>query len=135
MKIIVDTNIWISYFISKSFNELIDILLNDYFEIAFSNELLNEIKEVTSRKKFEKMLDKEKVDELINIIISRCNFFITPGLSNVCRDENDNFLLSLAETFKADYLVTGDYDLLDMGSHKSTKIVNWPSFLEILKKR
>jgi len=43
MKVIFDTNIWISYFICKSFNELTDILLNRDFEIVISEKLLFEI--------------------------------------------------------------------------------------------
>ncbi len=35
----------------------------------------------------------------------------------------DDFLLSLCQIGKADYLVTGDNDLLDLAGYKETKII------------
>ena len=69
MKIIIDTNIWISFFISKSFNKLREILLNNSIEIIFSVELSEEIKSVINREKFKKEINKENVDEILNQII------------------------------------------------------------------
>ena len=48
----------------------------------------------------------------------------------VCRDPKDNFLLSLAKDGKADYLITGDKDLLDIGSFGKTRIVLLAKFIE-----
>ena len=42
---------------------------------------------------------------------------------NHCRDQKDNFLLSLAIDSDADYLVTGDNDLLELEEIKGTKIL------------
>ena len=52
-------------------------------------------------------------------------FPTTPVASTVelCRDPKDNFLLSLALDGQADYLVSGDEDLLVLGSVGSTSIV------------
>ncbi len=40
-----------------------------------------------------------------------------------CRDIKDNFLLNLAIDSNADYLVTGDSDLLELKSIRDTRIV------------
>ena len=55
--------------------------------------------------------------------------------SNVklCRDSKDNFLLNLAIDSEADYLVTGDLDLLDLNLIMNTKIINWSTFLKEMK--
>lgn len=48
---------------------------------------------------------------------------------NLCRDPKDNFLLGLAFDGKADFLITGDDDLLEIGSFYQTKIIAWSSFV------
>ena len=132
MKIIIDTNIWISFFISKSFNKLREILLNNSIEIIFSVELSEEIKSVINREKFKKVINKEIVDEILNLIILRCRFYNIQQSVDLCRDKNDNFLLELANISKADYLITGDYDLLDMCRYRGTEIIKWKNFIEKL---
>ena len=49
------------------------------------------------------------------------------------RDKKDNFLLSLAVDGNADFLVTGDSDLLILKKIKKTKIVSWSNFLIYIK--
>jgi predicted nucleic acid-binding protein len=49
----------------------------------------------------------------------------------LCRDPKDNFLLNLAIDSKADYLVTGDDDLLILDRVENTKIIKMKDFLEI----
>jgi len=49
------------------------------------------------------------------------------------RDANDMYLLSLAETVQADFILTGDKDLLTLQSYRQTKIVTYSMFIaEIL---
>ena len=50
---------------------------------------------------------------------------------DTCRDKEDNFLLALAKDGKADYLITGDKDLLVIESFGKTKITNVTDFLKI----
>jgi len=52
---------------------------------------------------------------------------------DACRDFKDNFLLSLAVDGKADYLLTGDNDLLALNPFKDTLIVTFSAFLEKIK--
>ena len=47
------------------------------------------------------------------------------------RDVNDNFLLSLSNDSEADYLITGDVDLLVLKETGKTKILLLRDFLEI----
>ena len=49
---------------------------------------------------------------------------------SICRDKKDNFLLSLAVDGKADYLITGDADLLELEKMGSTKIITLKKFIE-----
>ncbi|MDX2188466.1 MAG: putative toxin-antitoxin system toxin component, PIN family [Bacteroidota bacterium] len=50
------------------------------------------------------------------------------------RDPKDNFLLDLIDFSKADYLVTGDKDLLEHNPFKSAKILTPAEFeIQLLK--
>ena len=49
--------------------------------------------------------------------------------TNICRDKKDNFLLALCEDGKADYLLTGDEDLLILKKYKKTTILKIADYL------
>lgn len=50
-------------------------------------------------------------------------------ITKLCRDAKDDFLLSLAIDGKADFLITGDSDLLELNQLKKTKIITIADFL------
>jgi predicted nucleic acid-binding protein len=50
----------------------------------------------------------------------------------VCRDVKDNFLLDLCAAGKADYLITGDEDLLILGRFQHTQILDYRTFDQML---
>lgn len=51
------------------------------------------------------------------------------GTVKLCRDPHDDMFLECAEIAKADLLVSGDKDLLTLGSYKRTRIVNPTTYL------
>jgi putative PIN family toxin of toxin-antitoxin system len=85
--------------------------------------LLTEIKLVTGREKLKKYFPKESVKELIELLetISE-NVDIRPK-HFINRDLKDNFLLDLIDFSKADYLITGDKDLLELNPFKTAQIL------------
>ena len=52
---------------------------------------------------------------------------------NKCRDTKDNYLLNLSIDGKADYLITGDKDLLVLKKIENTQIVTLKEFENIIK--
>jgi predicted nucleic acid-binding protein len=48
----------------------------------------------------------------------------------ICRDPKDNFLLALAKDGKANFLLTGDKDLLILEKFEKTKIITIAKFFE-----
>ena len=56
------------------------------------------------------------------------------SIVTICRDPKDNFLLALAKDSKADYLFTGDNDLLDIKKFDKTKIITINNFFEVTKR-
>lgn len=52
------------------------------------------------------------------------------SIVTVCRDPKDNFLLALSKDGKADYLLTGDKDLLDLIKFGKTQIKTITAFID-----
>ena len=51
----------------------------------------------------------------------------------IAPDPKDSYLLAMAEAGNADFLVTGDKELLSLKHHKSTRIVTPAAMIEALK--
>jgi putative PIN family toxin of toxin-antitoxin system len=60
---------------------------------------------------------------LLELIEHYADFISINSNVKVCRDENDNFLLSLAKDSSANYLITGDNDLLVLNQFEKTRII------------
>ncbi len=128
-KIIIDTNLWISFLITKDFSKLDDIIFSKKAVLIFSSELLNEFLEVTNRPKLRKYFVKENLEALLETIEEYAEFVEVKSSTSYCRDEKDNFLISLSVDSDADFLLTGDQDLLILNPHGKTKIMTISSFM------
>ena len=134
-KVIIDTNIWISYLIGFQLGGLTELLSTRQIELVLTEQLLTEIKEVTARKKFRKYFIKKQVDDLLKLMeILGTNYEVTE-YPNLCRDAKDNFLLGLIRVSKADMLVTGDQDLLELNPFEGTEIIKANQLLEKIADR
>ena len=132
-KVILDTNLWISFLISRDFSFLDNYIETGKMKLIFSEELFSEFISVTERPKFKKYFAESDVKHLIRII-DRFGILVQVTTEiNRCRDKKDNFLLSLAIDSNADYLVTGDNDLLDLMHINETKILTIQGLRDELK--
>ncbi|WP_255590442.1 MULTISPECIES: putative toxin-antitoxin system toxin component, PIN family [unclassified Algoriphagus] len=91
--------------------------------------MLEEFFEVSERPKFKRFFKKSDVKALLNQIETFGELIRVESKVNECRDPKDNFLLSLSIDSNADFLVTGDSDLLVLGKIEKTKIVSWAEFI------
>nr|NQU92649.1 putative toxin-antitoxin system toxin component, PIN family [Bacteroidota bacterium] len=124
IKIIIDTNLFISFLIGKRLIGLKQTLVNSTIELIFSEQNLLELSLVTGRPKFKKYFNVNDVTDLIDLIQSIGSIINVTEEPSICRDPKDNFLLGLADKGNADYLVSGDKDLLDIKAYKNTKIIS-----------
>ena len=129
-RIIIDTNLWISFLITNDFNKLDQFLDSDKYQIVFSEELFNEFLEVVHREKFNRYFNDLNIKYLIEIINDKVLFVNVFSVVDVCRDVKDNFLLSLAVYGEVDYLITGDNDLLSLKHFKKTSIITINDFFQ-----
>ncbi|SRR5690554_1076732 len=128
-RVIIDTNLWISFLISNNYTELDEILIQRECVLIFGDELLEEFLTVIKRPKFKDFFSHEDTINLIETIQDYAEFIEVTTQVNVCRDNKDNFLLSLAKDSNADFLLTGDRDLLVLKKIGSTRIITITDFL------
>jgi len=128
IKVIFDTNIWISFLIGKRLQSIKDLIVAQQIIIVLSEQLLLELQLVTERPKLKKYFPEQKVEELVDFLTTLGRLHQPQATNFLSRDPKDNFLLDLAEKSKADFLVTGDKDLLVLNPFKKTKIVTPADF-------
>ncbi len=127
-KVILDTNIWISFLISKKLSWLDKLFYQQKIQLLFSHDLLAEFLTVIQKPKLKDLFPPFDVDQLIQLIERYSQLIAIQSNIQACRDPKDNFLLNLAIDGKADYLVTGDLDLLDMQTIGKTEIISLANF-------
>lgn len=130
-RLILDTNLWISFLITKNFSQLDHLLFVKKVRLIFSQELLDEFLDVVKRPKFRRLFTTEDIEELLETIETYADFLDVTSNIDLCRDKKDNFLLSLAKDSQSDYLITGDKDLLELKSLGKTQILTISDFFSI----
>lgn len=131
-RVIIDTNLWISFLISKDYSKLDEILFTKKATLVFSQELLDEFITVVRRPKFRRFFSPSDIEDVIETIEEYADFVEVNSNENACRDIKDNFLLSLSIDGNVDFLLTGDKDLLALNPYKSTTIITLSEFLQTL---
>ena len=129
-RIIVDTNLWISFLIKKDFKKLDDNIKEGKVKLVFSVESMDEFLTVTDRPKFRKYFHKTDVEQLIELFDVYGEIIPVKSTVKICRDPKDNFLLSLSKDSQADYLITGDSALLELLEFEGTRILTITDYLK-----
>ena len=115
MKVLFDTNLWISFMIGKHLSSLADVLNRQDVEVYVCEQLLDEIRTVISRPKFDELISNETRYYFFEMVYDVCHFTdITVQSESHIRDIKDLYLLSMAESVPVDYIVSGDKDLTDL---------------------
>ncbi len=128
VRVVIDTNLWISFLIGKKLDCLLELLDNPWFELVSTARLNEEILEVSRRPKLRKYFREENVlllEEWMN------QHFVMVEIDDIpkrCRDPKDDYLLELAVRANAIYLVSGDKDLLDIGQINECRIMTVAQF-------
>jgi uncharacterized protein len=131
-RIILDTNWYISATINrKSRRTLYEILTDKRFTVLCSKELIEEYLTVISRPKFVKMITKHQYLRFIKLTLTALKEVFISSKIELSRDKKDDYLLAMAKDGKADFLITGDADLLVLQEFENTKILNFIDFKNI----
>ncbi len=128
MRVVIDTNIWISFLIGQTLTGLSVAIISERITILFSEALFAELIEVLQRPKFKKYFSAAAIEELIALLYDKVEWVEITHHFEDCRDKKDNFMLDLSVSGAADYLVTGDDDLLILNPFHGIEIVSYRTF-------
>lgn len=133
LKLIIDTNLWISFIISKKQHLIDPLLYSEEARLLFSKELIAEINQTITKPKLKRYFSTNALEEMLLAFDPFIDFIEVKSIVTICRDAKDNFLLALAKDGEADYLLTGDKDLLDLRKFGMTKIHTISEFISSAK--
>lgn len=133
IRVVVDTNLWISLLIGGKLGDLLEILVDPALELITTELLRTEIVNVTQRPKFRKYFSAEKVQALMEWMDQVMTTIEIDRITQRCRDPKDDYLLELAVQSHAIYLVSGDNDLLVMQEVEGCRIMTCSQFVEEIK--
>ncbi len=137
VKAVVDSNIWISALITAgNAKKLVEAWLSEWlFVVVYPQALITELKNVPSKARLAQRIHLEDLGNLIALIEEDGLLIDLLDAPAVSRDPTDDVFLACALAANADYLVTGDKDLLCLKQKGSTRIVTAAEFLKVLERR
>jgi hypothetical protein len=131
IKLVIDTNVWISYVINRFNSNLNKVLLDHRFDIISSKQLSQEVNETLHNIALSKFIQENTRTEFLKVFSLATLEINVISDVKICRDSKDDFLLSLAMDSEADYMITGDKDLLILPTFNKTTIVTLKEFIDI----
>lgn len=120
-RVVIDSNVLISARLSPqgSPGRLLAAWLDGRFELIVSPALLVELAGVLARPKFRRWLSADEARAFVRTLRAGATLIDDPPAQHHdLRDPDDSYLLTLACSAKADYLVSGDGDLTSLQSLK-----------------
>jgi len=141
MRIVLDTNVLVSAFISKLGHSarILDLVsMFEEIQLVLSESILDEFEDVLSRDEVKERFGYSDRDieflaqsarEISTIVEARSGFKI------VKQDPKDDVVLNTAYDGKADYIVSGDHHLQNLKNLRGIKIVNPRQMMKIITRR
>src|SRR3990172_6078253 len=123
MIVVFDTNVLIAAIITEGIcSKLLHRARAGEFSLVSCPFIMQELRRILS-KKFH--LDQDEITSSLEPISEALSKVIEHSIKvkDVCRDADDDNIIACAVAAKADYLVTGDSDLLDFKSYEDVKII------------
>ena len=102
-------------------------------DILTSHDVTHELADVLRRPKFDRYLLREERELFLERFIRTTLLVDITETIQQCRDPHDDKILELAVNGRADYLVTGDVDLLVLNPFREIRIVTPSEFLSAVQ--
>lgn len=127
---VFDNNVLVSAALLGGFpRQAFDKLLENG-TVLVSVSVLLELADVLNRPKFDKYITHDERMRFIVSFLKVAEMIEINETVTVCRDPKDDKLLELAESGNADFLVTGDKDLLVLNPFRGVEIITPREFLD-----
>jgi uncharacterized protein len=136
IRAVIDTNVIVASLIhpTGTTGAILSRLRDGAFAIILSPALLDEIAAVLSypkiRNKYE--IQASDLEVIAGLLALRGRMAAPTEAIHVCRDPDDDNLLEAAVAGGAEYIVSGDMDLLAIHKFRTIRIVTPAAFLAIL---
>jgi uncharacterized protein len=133
MRIVLDADVVVAAFAARGLCEsLVELCLGSH-EILLSEPLLDEIRRNLTRKV---KLERQTAVGIERLLRENGSLLEPAAIAaDACRDANDLHVLGLAKAGKADYLVTGDEDMLVLKRFGRCRIVTPRQFWSLMRQQ
>lgn len=131
MKIVIDTNVFVSSFFDGNPRAVIDLWKQGQITLCLSRKIIDEYFEVLQRIGLK---EENELEELLSLLARGFNSVfttITPCLRIVDDDPDDDKFFECAVALKAQYIISGDKEVLEIDNYFGIKVVTPKQFLEI----
>ena len=118
--------------------EIIKAAEHGKVRLATSEEIVREISQVLNYPKLRKVYEAEGMchEELIEAVLKIVRFVqVTRRVKVVLEHPEDDKFIECALEAKADYVVSGDKHLLNVGNYKKIQVVSVNEFLRVLESK
>jgi len=134
MKVVLDTNVWVSAWLWRGLpNNLIHLARREEIQVCISESLLAELENTLSYKKLQQKIQSLNLTKEQLLIGTREITYIYPIEELVVpelRDPDDTIVLATAIAASAEVIITGDRDLLILQEYQNMQIMTATDFLE-----
>ncbi|MEW6409702.1 MAG: putative toxin-antitoxin system toxin component, PIN family [Nitrospirota bacterium] len=130
MKLVIDTNVFVSSFFGGNPKKIIDLWKKEKITLCLSNAILDEYIDVLGRIG---MRDEAELEELLSLFSKGLNILFTtktPRIKIVKNDPDDDKFIECAAALGADVVITGDREVLAIKEYMGIKILTPQQFLE-----
>jgi hypothetical protein len=130
MKVVIDTNVFVSSFFGGNPKKIIDLWRDEKITLCLSNGILDEYIDVLQRVGLK---EEEEIEELLSLFAKGFNILFTtktPKIKAVKDDPDDDKFIECAVGLKAEVLITGDRAIKTLGEYMGIKILTPQQFLK-----
>ena len=143
MKVILDANVLLSFLAapsdSRTVVQVVQRCLTDpEIQLLAPRELITEvIEKATGKPYFQQQVPASRVSSLVEAlsVLAEIPAQLREEVARFSRDRKDDYLVAYGLVWGAEYLVTGDKDLLVLKTVRDLKIVKPVEFLKLLHEK
>lgn len=141
MRALLDANVYISYLLSTSTASpprvVVEAALDGAYELLFTPGVIDEVRRKTSTKPYlARRISQTQVDEIEReiAVIAKVVSELSEPFPEVGRDRKDDYLFAHAVAGQADYLVSGDTGVQNVGQIGNVRIMSPAEFVQVLQR-
>ena len=128
MRVVIDTNIFISSFFGGYPKRVIDLWKAGRITLCLTNAIIKEYVEVLRRME----LDTQELEDLLDLFKKQfgCSYAAKTVRLKICADGDDDKFIEAAVSLHAKYVISGDKHLKSLAKYADILILSPREFIE-----